>query len=244
MAAAGSGDRYERNLGRNAANYTPLTPLTFLERTAAVYPHRPSVIHGARRFTNSGVRTCARVGLVNNANDAFAWALLPLLLVRAELSTAAIAAVVAVYPIVWGTLQLATGPLSDRIGRRGPITTGMLLQAGALTTFAVTGGLAPSLVAAAVLGVGTALAYPALIAATADLAPAGRQEPAVGFYRMWRDAGYVAGALAFGAVAEVWGLAAAAVAAGVVTAMAGLDAGRNLPGKYSSEPLISRTIGP
>ncbi|MGI8707539.1 MAG: MFS transporter [Actinomycetota bacterium] len=89
-------------------------------------------------FEDSQLRICARVGLVNNANDAFAWALLPLLLIQADLTTPQITVVAAIYPIVWGVLQLFTGPLSDRIGRRIPIGAGMLVQAAALSSFSLT----------------------------------------------------------------------------------------------------------
>ena len=195
-------------------------------------------------FQDRLLRTCARTGLVNNANDAFVWALLPLLLTKADLSTAQIAGVAATYPIVWGVLQLFTGPLSDRVGRRAPVGTGMLLQAAALASFSLTQQLAPALVAAAILGIGTALAYPALIAAAADAAPEDRRPSAIGFFRMWRDAGYVAGALVFGSVADLWGLRAAAVAAAVITAVSGLDATYNLRAKHSSEQLIVSTMSP
>lgn len=186
----------------------------------------------------------ARTGLVNNANDAFAWALLPLLLLQADMSTAEIAAIAATYPIVWGVLQLVTGPLSDRTGRRAPIVTGMVLQAGALVSFSMTQNLVPSLAAAAVLGLGTALAYPALIAAAADAFPGPRQPSAVGFFRMWRDFGYVVGAVAFGGVADIWGLPAAAAAAGLATGLAAVDAAANLPKKHSSKPLNEPTMLP
>lgn len=189
-------------------------------------------------FQDRLLKTCARTGLVNNANDAFAWALLPLLLTKAELSTAQIAGVAATYPIVWGVLQLFTGPLSDRIGRRKPIGVGMLLQAVGLAVFSVTQSLVPAFAAAAVLGVGTALAYPALIAAAADMAPEQRRPSSIGFFRMWRDAGYVAGALVFGSVADLWGLPAAAAAAALLTAASGIDITLNLREKHSSERLI------
>jgi MFS family permease len=195
-------------------------------------------------FRDRHLLTCARTGLVNNANDAFVWALLPLLLATADLSTAQIASVAATYPVVWGVLQLVTGPLSDRIGRRVPIGVGMMLQAGALVSFAIDQRLGPALAAAAVLGIGTALAYPALIAAAADGAPEHRRPSAIGFFRMWRDAGYVIGALVFGSVADLWGLPAAAAVAAAVTAAAGVDASLNLRLKHSSERLIAPTISP
>jgi MFS family permease len=195
-------------------------------------------------FSDRRLLTCSRTGLVNNANDAFAWALLPLLLTQANFSTGQVAAVVATYPIVWGVLQLFTGPLSDRIGRRIPIGSGMLLQALGLAGFILTNDVAPALASAAILGLGTALAYPALIAAAADLAPEHRRPSAVGFFRMWRDAGYVIGALVFGSVADLWGLSAAAGAAAVITAGAGLDAVMNLSEKHSSERLTAPTMSP
>jgi len=193
-------------------------------------------------FRDRLLRTCARTGLVNNANDAFAWALLPLLLAKAELSTAQIAGVAATYPIVWGVLQLFTGPLSDRAGRRIPIGVGMLLQAAGLASFSFTQQLVPALIAAAVLGAGTALAYPALIAAAADITPEHRQPSAIGFFRMWRDAGYVAGALVFGSVADIWGLPEAAAVAAIVTTASGVDVTLNLRQKHSSERLIASTM--
>jgi MFS family permease len=193
-------------------------------------------------FRDRLLRTCARTGLVNNANDAFAWALLPLLLTKAEFSTAQIGAVAATYPIVWGVLQLFTGPLSDRVGRRTPIGAGMLLQAAGLGGFTFTQQIGPALVSAAVLGIGTALAYPALIAAAADLAPEHRRPSAIGFFRMWRDAGYVIGAFVFGSVADLWGLQAAAAAAAIITATSGIDATVNLREKRSSERLIAPTM--
>ena len=199
-------------------------------------------LHIRPLFQDRLLKTCARTGLVNNANDAFAWALLPLLLTRADLPTSQIAAVAATYPIVWGVLQLFTGPLSDRVGRRMPIGSGMFLQAVGLATFSITQQLAPALIAAAVLGAGTALAYPALIAAAADMAPEHRRPSAIGFFRMWRDAGYVTGALVFGSVSDLWGLPAAAAAAALVTAASGLDAAVNLREKHSSERLIAPTM--
>lgn len=193
-------------------------------------------------WRNGPLLTCARTGLVNNANDAFAWALLPLLLAKASFSTGQVAAVAATYPIVWGILQLLTGPLSDRVGRRMPVGVGMMLQATGLAGFALTQHIVSALFAAAVLGLGTALAYPALIAASADLAPEDRRPSAVGFFRMWRDAGYVIGAIVFGSVADLWGLQAAAAVAAALTAASGIDAMVNLRKMYSSERLISNTM--
>lgn len=215
---------------------------TFAIRDTHSVSNLRSHLHIRHLFKDRLLRTCARTGLVNNANDAFAWALLPLLLAKADLTTAQIAAVAAVYPIVWGVLQLFTGPLSDRVGRRIPIGAGMLLQATGLAVFSITQQILPALTAAAILGAGTALAYPALIAAAADITPEHRRPSAVGFFRMWRDAGYFVGALVFGGVADLWGLPAAAAAAAAITAASGLDVTANLREKHSSERLIAPTI--
>lgn len=213
----------------------------FVKESHGVVHVQPHVRIGAL-FRDRVLRICSRTGLVNNANDAFAWALLPLLLTEGGFSTAEVATVAATYPIVWAVLQLFTGPLSDRVGRPVPIATGMVLQAVGLGGFAVGGSVAAALGSAAILGLGTALAYPALIAAAADLAPEQRRPSSIGFFRMWRDAGYVMGAIAFGAVADVWGLGTAAAAAGVVTAISGVDVFVNLRQKHSSERLIAPTM--
>lgn len=188
-----------------------------------IRPARPISFQVHDLLRNSRLLACARTGLVNNANDAFVWALLPLLLLHDGRSTTEIAGIAATYPIVWGLLQLWTGPLSDRFGRRVPITAGMTLQAIALVGFTLATSFANSLAAAALLGLGTALAYPALIAAAADAAQPHARASSVGFYRMWRDAGYAIGAVGFGAVADVWGLTNATLVVAAVTIAAGLD---------------------
>lgn len=192
-------------------------------------------------FSRKGpvLRTCARIGLTNNANDAFVWALMPVLLVQAGMTVGQVAAVAAAYPITWGMLQLVTGEVSDRIGRRAPIVTGMMLQAIALVGLSLSGSLLPSLGAAVILGGGTALAYPSLIAAVADATPERKRPSAIGAFRMWRDLGYVAGALIFGGIADLWGLTAAALAAAGVTTAAALDALFTLPAQDSIERLIT-----
>ncbi len=185
---------------------------------------------------------CSRTGLINNANDAFAWALLPLLLLQSGRSVAEVTAIAATYPIVWGALQLVAGPLSDRIGRRMPVVAGMLMQAIGIAAFSVFHGLGSGIAAAALLGLGTALAYPALLAAAADAVPENKRPAALGFFRMWRDGGYVLGALGFGVVADAWGLGVAALVAAGATGVAGVDGFLHLAGGNSSERLRTRTM--
>src|SRR5207253_10027122 len=149
------------------------------------------------------LRACSQAGLVNNLNDALAWGLAPLYLAAHGASVQEIAIVAAAYPLVWGAGQLATGWLSDHTGRKPLITAGMLVQAAALGLLVAGGGaFSPSLAAAALLGVGTAMVYPTLIAAVSDATQPRDRARVVGVYRFWRDFGFVAGALIAGVGAD------------------------------------------
>jgi MFS family permease len=169
------------------------------------------------------LRACSQAGLVNNLNDALAWGLAPLYLAAHGESAARIGVVAAVYPGVWGFLQLITGWLSDRVGRKPLIASGMLVQAGALALLVAGGGaFGPALAAAALLGLGTALVYPTLIAAVSDVVEPRDRASAVGVYRFWRDSGFVAGALLAGSVADALGSGTAIAIVEVLTAASGL----------------------
>jgi MFS family permease len=165
---------------------------------------------------------CSQAGLVNNLNDGLAWGLLPLLFVRAGLSVGQVGLLAALYPAVWGLGQLLTGPLSDRLGRKPLITGGMLVQAVALAGTAAAGSFLPWAACAILLGVGTAMVYPTLLAAISDVAHPSWRATAVGVYRLWRDAGFAVGALLAGLVADLAGLEAAVWAIAVLTAASGL----------------------
>ncbi|MDQ3938262.1 MAG: MFS transporter [Chloroflexota bacterium] len=164
----------------------------------------------------------SQAGLVNNLNDGVAWGLLPLHYAAAGLSVAEIGVLAAAYPAVWGVSQIGSGALSDRIGRKGLIVAGMLVQAVALAGIATASTFDLWLLAAVVLGVGTAMVYPTLLAAVADVAPPGWRAAAVGVYRLWRDLGFAAGALVGGMVADRLGMPAAIGAVAVLTAASGL----------------------
>ena len=169
------------------------------------------------------LRSCSQAGLVNNLNDALAWGLVPLYLATRGASVTEIAVVAAVYPAVWGAGQILTGWLSDRVGRKGLIAGGMLVQAGALGLLvAGDGALAPSLAAAVLLGVGTAMVYPTLLAAVSDASQPRDRARIVGVYRFWRDAGFVVGALVVGVVADASSVPAAILAVAVLTGASGL----------------------
>lgn len=173
-------------------------------------------------FRDPVLRACSQAGLANNLNDALAWGLAPLYLAAHGAGTGEIAAVAAIYPAVWGVGQLGTGWLSDHTGRKPLIAFGMLVQAAALALLvAGAGAFGPALAAAILLGVGTAMVYPTLIAAVSDAVQPSDRARTVGVYRFWRDSGFVAGALAAGLVADAVGNAAAIALVAALTAASG-----------------------
>ena len=180
--------------------------------TGSVAARNPSVL-----------RACSQAGFVNNVNDALAWGLAPLYLAAHGASVRQIGLVAAAYPLVWGVGQLGTGWLSDSTGRKPLITAGMLVQSAALALLVAGGGdFAPSLVAAVVLGLGTAMVYPTLIAAVSDAVTPRKRARAVGVYRFWRDFGFVCGAIVAGVGADVASMGAAIAAVAAVTAASGV----------------------
>ena len=169
------------------------------------------------------LRACNQAGLVNNLNDALAWGLAPLYLASRGLGVREIAAVAAVYPVVWGAGQLVTGWLSDVTGRKPLIASGMLVQAAALgLLLAGNGALGPSLGAAVLLGVGTAMVYPTLIAAVSDASQPRDRARVVGVYRFWRDFGFVLGALIAGIGADAASTGTAILVVATLTAASGV----------------------
>lgn len=169
------------------------------------------------------LRACSQAGLVNNLNDALAWGLVPLYLAADGASAGEIGLVAALYPGVWGAGQVASGWVSDHVGRKPLIVAGMMMQAGALGLLAAGGGaLGPAAAAAVLLGVGTALVYPTLIAAVSDAVTPSERAPVVGVYRFWRDTGFVVGALLSGLAADALGFGAAITAVAALTGASGL----------------------
>lgn len=169
------------------------------------------------------LRACSQAGFVNNLNDAVLWGLVPLYLAARGATAAEIGLAAGLYPAVWGLGQVATGWASDHLGRKPLVVAGMLVQGAALALLAAGGGdLASALVASVLLGLGTALAYPTLIAAVSDVVSPRERAPAVGVYRFWRDAGFVAGAVAVGLVADAAGAQAAIGVTAALTALSGV----------------------
>jgi MFS family permease len=183
-------------------------------------------------YRQPALRSCSQAGLVNNLNDGLAWGLVPLFLAAHGAGVASIGLVAAVYPAVWSVVQIGTGYWSDSVGRKLPIVGGMFLQAVALGLLAVSGGAVPTATAAAaLLGFGTALVYPTLIAAISDAVSPVARAPVVGVYRFWRDAGYALGAIVAGTVADALGYGGAIGVVAGLTAISGLWVLVDMPGR-------------
>jgi MFS family permease len=188
------------------------------------HAERPRLATILRRsmWTDAGLFSVSQAGFVNNLNDGLAWGLFPLLFTASGLSLRETSILAAIYPATWGFCQLITGPLSDRWGRSKPIVAGMLIQGAALMIMTAVSGFAAWSSALIALGIGTALVYPALLAAVGDIAHPSWRGIAVGVYRLWRDLGYVAGALLAGVLADAFGIPPAINVVGVITMASGI----------------------
>ena len=169
-------------------------------------------------LTEPALSSASQAGLVNNLNFGLSWGLLPLLFATADLPVAQIALLFALYPGVWGAGQLITGALSDRIGRKRLVTAGMTVQAAALAFIAASDGFTGWASGTVLLGAGTAMVYPTLLAVVGDVAHPAWRGRAVGVYRVWRDLGYAVGAVLGGIVADLVGLHAAVWVAAAISA--------------------------
>jgi MFS family permease len=173
-------------------------------------------------WSDRNLASVSQAGLVNNLNDGMAWGLFPLLFAAAGMSLGRIGLLAAIYPAVWGVAQIGTGALSDRLGRKWLIVGGMWLQALGIAITATAGAMAGFVAGAVLLGLGTAMVYPTLLAAIGDVASPGWRASAVGVYRLWRDLGYAIGALLAGIAADLFGLQAAVYMIAVLTFASGL----------------------
>ena len=189
-------------------------------------------------FTERALSSASQAGLVNNLNFGLSWGLFPILFATTGMPVNQIGILIAVYPAVWGVGQLATGALSDRWGRKHLITAGMLTQAGGLALIATGDTFTWWLFASALLGAGTAMVYPTLLAAVGDVAHPLWRARAVGVYRLWRDSGYAAGAVVGGITADLWGLRTAIWAAAAITVASGLAVAVRM---YETHPAADRS---
>jgi len=171
---------------------------------------------------NRALSSASQAGMINNLNDGMTWGLFPLYFAASGLGLDQVGLLAATYPGVWGVAQLATGALSDRIGRKSMIVVGMWIQAIGILLVILGSGFGIWLLAMSLLGVGTALVYPTLLAAISDVAQPEWRASAVGVYRLWRDGGYAIGALLAGALADALGMTWAITAIAALTFASGV----------------------
>ena len=190
-------------------------------------------------FLDRNLFAACQAGLVNNLNDGMSWGIFPLFFVSFGLGVERIGILKAVYPATWGILQIATGPLSDRWGRKGLIVGGMWVQSAGLFLTALTRSFEWWLLGSLLLGLGTAMVYPSLIAAVSDASHPTWRARSLSVYRFWRDLGYPIGALSAGLIADSFGLASAINSIAALTFISGLAAALLMRGV--SQPSLNLT---
>jgi MFS family permease len=196
--------------------------------------------------TSVGDRNLASIsqaGLVNNLNDGMAWGLFPLVFAAAGMNLSQIGTLAAIYPATWGVAQLATGALSDRLGRKPLITSGMWVQSVGIAVIAVAQSGAGFVTGSVLLGLGTAMVYPTLLAAIGDVASPAWRASSIGVYRLWRDLGYAVGALLTGITADLLGVSAALWGVAALTCLSGLLAAWRMTETSRSALFISQLKG-
>jgi MFS family permease len=173
-------------------------------------------------LSDRSLSSVSQAGFVNNLNDGMTWGLFPLVFAATGMDLAAIGVLVAIYPATWGLTQLATGALSDRVGRKWLIVSGMWTQAVGIVGVTIADTFNGFAAGAVLLGIGTAMVYPTFIAVIGDVAHPDWRATSLGVYRFWRDAGYVAGALLAGVVADAFGVPVAIRLVATLTFLSGL----------------------
>jgi MFS family permease len=175
-------------------------------------------------LTDRNLSSVSQAGLINNLNDGMAWGLFPLVFATGGMTIAQIGLLAAIYPAVWACAQIYAGALSDRVGRKWLIACGMWVQAVGIGVTAVSVQFWAFATGAVLMGLGTAMVYPTLLAAIGDVAHPSWRASAVGVYRLWRDLGYAIGALIAGVTADIFGLSAAVWLVAAITLASGIIA--------------------
>jgi len=184
----------------------------------------PGQVFWDTTLRDPNLSSVSQAGLVNNLNDGMAWGLFPLFFAAANMNIDRIGLLAAIYPATWGVAQLATGALSDKVGRKWLIVSGMWVQAIGIAAVVLASGVAGFVCGSLLLGIGTAMVYPTLLAAIGDVAHPAWRASSVGVYRLWRDLGYAVGALVAGLTADALGLKGAMWLVAVLTFISGLVA--------------------
>lgn len=167
-------------------------------------------------------------GLVNNLNDGVVWGLMPILLMQKDFSIAQIGIIAGIYPAVWGISQLITGKLGDNYCKKQIITSGMLLQALAITVMALANSMSFLILSSVLLGLGTALVYPNFLSVIAEWTHPKQRAESLSIFRLWRDSGYVFGAVLSGILADLFGIINALFIVALITAIAGMIANKRM----------------
>jgi MFS family permease len=198
------------------------SPQVELESAGAMRTKSLGKLAAEVSFRDRTMSSACQAGLVNNLNDGMAWALLPLFFAARGLGLREIVLLASIYPAIWGAGQLGTGWISDYVGRKSLVVAGMLLQSLAIAGFVILPGFSWWLAESVLLGTGTALVYPTLLAVVGDAARVPERASAVGIYRFWRDSGYAAGAIIAGVIADAAGFPVAIITVACLTGLSGL----------------------
>lgn len=179
-------------------------------------------------LSDKNLSSVTQAGFVNNLNDGMAWGLFPIVFVTHGLGLKEIGWLAAIYPATWGLSQLWTGHLSDSLGRKNLIVWGMWIQSIGIVVTMLSNKLPGFALGGVLLGVGTAMVYPTLLAAIGDVAHPSWRASSVGVYRFWRDSGYAIGAIISGVVADVFGINAAIGLVAMITFLSGVVVSRRM----------------
>lgn len=211
---------------RDTRQYAQLETKQVTATTSGETAHKPNLLWVFKEtsFKNKNLFSVSQAGLINNLNDGMSWGVFPLLFISAGVGLEGVGWIKAVYPVVWGVGQIVTGPLADKIGRKPLIVWGMFVQVlgHIVIGLEMFDPLTAGLVGSVLLGLGTAMVYPALLAAVSDAAHPSWRASSLGVYRFWRDIGYAVGALMAGIVASILGLVWAVHIAGIITLLSGI----------------------
>lgn len=172
-------------------------------------------------FKDKELSSVTQAGFVNNLNDGMAWGLFPIFFASFGLDIKSIGILAAIYPMSWGLFQLWTGHWSDKVGRKWLIVWGMWLQALGIVVTVFSSTFVGFSIGALMLGIGTAMVYPTLLAAIGDVAHPSWRASSVGVYRLWRDSGYAIGAIISGITADFFGINIAILLIAFITFLSG-----------------------